>query len=650
MKLGPILINSRTFKFAAYGFAGLAFTGVIGAFFLFQAIYGDMPDLPDNDDLWAVKRDQAYEFRDSDGDLITVRGPHYGQVIKSSELAPHVVQAFIAAEDKRFYDHDGADTTAIARAAWSNWRSGRTVSGASTITQQTVKFLLLDFGQTIKRKLQEVRLARQLEKQMSKEEILTLYLNRIYFGSGAYGIDAAAEEYFGKEATELSLAEAALLATLPKAPSRLALDSNLEGARERQLYVLNEMVNAGYIREAQKDAAYEQEISLSQASESGGDFGHILDAVTERIAQILPDAPGDLVITLSIDADVQRAVQTKIADAIETNSEDMKVSEAAAVMIRPNGAVLALVGGVDYETSKFNRALQAKRQPGSAFKPFVFAAALQTGIDPFSVYNDELVRFDDWEPKNYVDGYVGPVTIAEAFSKSLNTVAAQLGQDVGEERIISLARSFGITSDLRPLPSIALGSQEVSLYELTRAYGVFAKSGNRLDPYMILKVEDSRGQLIYERPEYEPVEIFPANLTKDMNAMLARVIQGGTGARAAIPGWTAAGKTGTSQDWRDAWFVGFTSQLIGGVWVGNDDDSPMNRVSGGGLPADIWSDIMAIGLEGQSPRALAGAEGIVKLSPAAEERIAFYRGLSQAFDAIEAGTLAASAKDASFRR
>ncbi|MEO0882708.1 MAG: PBP1A family penicillin-binding protein, partial [Pseudomonadota bacterium] len=587
--------------------------------------------------------------RDNDGDLITVRGPHYGHIIESSKLAPHVVQAFIAAEDKRFYDHNGADTTAIIRAAWSNWRSGRTVSGASTITQQTVKFLLLDFSQTIKRKLQEVRLARQLERQMSKEEILTLYLNRIYFGSGAYGIDAAAEEYFGKDATELSLGEAALLATLPKAPSRLALDSNLEGARERQLYVLTEMVDAGYISEAQKDAAYEQEINLVQRSESASEFGHILDSVMERVDQILTDAPGDLVVTLTVDADIQRAVQGAVVTAIETNGEDQNVSEAAAVLMRPDGAVIALVGGIDHETSKFNRATQAKRQPGSAFKPFVFAAALQNGIDAFSVYNDELVRFDDWEPKNYIDGYVGPVTLAEAFSKSLNTVAAQLGQDVGEERIISLARSFGITSDLRPLPSIALGSQEVTLYELTRAYGVFAKSGERLDPFMILKIEDSRGQLIYERPDYDPVDIFPSNLARDMNAMLATVIQGGTGARAAIPGWTAAGKTGTSQDWRDAWFVGFTSQLVGGVWVGNDDDSPMNKVTGGGLPAEIWSEVMAIALKDQRPQTLAGAQIIREPSQAAKERIAFYRGLSKAFGDIEAQTVAGTRSDGTLR-
>ena len=633
-------------RYALYAALSLSAIGLIAFTVLWVRLYSGMPALPDAETLWATKREQAYEFRDNDGDLITVRGPHYGQVVQSSDLAPHVVQAFIAAEDKRFYEHNGADTTAILRAAWSNWRSGRTVSGASTITQQVIKNLVLDPRQTLQRKAQEVRLARQLEKQMSKEEILTLYLNRIYFGSGAYGIDAAAEEYFGKEPTELSLGEAALLATLPKAPSRLALDTNLEAARERQLYVLGEMVDAGFITDDQKTEAHAQDITLAETSRSTGEFGHVLDTVTERIGQILPDAPGDLVITLSIDADVQRAIHARITELIEINKDTLNASQAAAVLMRPDGAVISLIGGVDYETSQFNRAMQARRQPGSAFKPFVFAAAMQAGVDPFSVYQDEPVTFDDWEPKNYVDGYYGPVTLAEAFAKSLNTVAAQLGQEVGEERIISLANSFGISSTLRPLPSIALGSQEVTLYELTRAYGVFAKTGERLDPFLIVKIEDSRGGLIYERPTYDPVEIFPARYARDMNAMLARVIQHGTGTRAAVPGWTSAGKTGTSQDWRDAWFVGFTSAMLGGVWVGNDDDSPMNKVTGGGLPAEIWSDIMSIALAEDRPKPLAGAEGIIKPSEAAEQRIAFYRGMAQAFSDAKGPTLASTDPDA----
>lgn len=626
---------NRWLRYSTIAFLVLSLIGAIGAGYVWYSLFNDMPAIPETEELWTSNREQAYEFRDIDGDLIAVRGPHYGRVVQVSELPAYVPQAFIAAEDKRFYEHNGADTTAIARAIWSNWRSGRTVSGASTITQQLVKNLLLSRQQTIRRKAQEVRLARQLETRLSKEEILTLYLNRIYFGSSAYGISAAAEEYFGKPAAELSIGEAALLATLPKAPSRLALDNNLEGARDRQLYVLTEMVKAGFITDEQKLNAIEEEISLVEGVDEAGDFGYILDIVTERLTQIAPDAPGDLIVTLTVDKELQQATAELIRTRIAAEGVPVDATQAAAVFIRENGAVATMIGGLDYQTSKFNRAVQAKRQPGSSFKPFVFAAALQVGIDPYSVYDDAPVKFDKWEPKNYAEGFFGPVTVSEAFSRSLNTVAAQIGNEIGERRIIALARSFGITSDMQPLPSIALGSQEVSLYELTRAYGVFAKSGKRLDPYIISRVEDSRGQIVYERPEYEPVEIFASNLARDMNAMLARVVMSGTGTKARVPGWTVAGKTGTSQDWRDAWFVGFTSEMIGGVWIGNDDDSPMKRVTGGGLPALVWTDIMTLALAGIEPKPLAGAEGLISPSPAAEERIAFYRSLAGAFGEIE---------------
>lgn len=630
-------------KWLRYGMLALAvicLTGLFAGYLGWRSLYSDMPELPETETLWAKGREQAYEFRAANGELIAIRGPRYGRVVQVSELPAHVIQAFISAEDKRFYEHNGADTTAIARAAWLNWRSGRTVSGASTITQQLVKNLILDPRQTVRRKAQEVRLARQLETRLSKDEILTLYLNRIYFGSGAYGIDAAAEGYFGKPATELSLAEAALLATLPKAPSRLALDSNLEAARERQLYVLGQMVEEGFVTPAEKDAAYTAPVTLVDASRSTAEFGYILDTVTERLGQMLPNAPGDLVITLTIDPALQNATLEALATRIASDGEASAASQAAAILIKPDGAISAMVGGLDYNTSKFNRVTQALRQPGSSFKPFVFAAALQAGLDPYSVYQDAPVKIGEWEPKNYSPGYFGPVTMSEAFAKSLNTVAALIGSEIGEQRIIALAKSFGINSELRPLPSIALGSQEVTLYELTRAYGTFAKSGERLDPYLILRIEDSRGQVIFERSEYAPVEIYPAELAEDMNAMLARVVQNGTGGNAAIPGWTVAGKTGTSQDWRDGWFIGFTSEMIGGVWVGNDDDGPMNKVTGGGLPAKLWAQIMTVALNDTPIAPLPGAEGIIIPSPRAEERITFYRSLSGAFGAVEQRTLA----------
>jgi len=637
--------NWRWLKISLISLGVLGVIGAIGAALVWNHLFSDMPDLPETETLWTTNREQAYEFRDIKGDLISVRGPHYGSVVQVSELAPHVSQAFIAAEDKRFYEHHGADTTAIARAVWSNWRSGRTVSGASTITQQVIKNLVLDSRQTYRRKAQEMRLAQELETRLTKEEVLTLYLNRIYFGSSAYGIAAAAEEYFGKPATELSLGEAALLATLPKAPSRLALDNNLEGARERQLYVLSEMVASGFITESQKEAAFAEPVTLSEPTSSATEFGYILDVVTERLGQILPDAPGDLVITLSIDADLQRSVAQTLIKRVTEDGFPLDATQAALVLIEPAGRVVALVGGIDYQTSKFNRATQAKRQPGSSFKAFVFAAALQHGIDPYSVYDDKPVKFDEWEPTNYSPGFYGPVTLSEAFAKSLNTVAAQLGNEIGEARVISLAQSFGISSPLSPLPSIVLGSQEVSLYELTRAFGVFAKTGDRLDPYLIARVEDSRGQTLYEHDlERDPIPIYSAKLTKDMNAMLARVIQDGTGASAAIPGWTVAGKTGTSQDWRDAWFIGFTSEMVGGVWLGNDDDSPMKNVSGGGLPADIWSDVMTLALADTEKSELAGAENLFIPSDAAEERITFYRSMAAAFGEIEARTFNASSQ------
>ncbi|MEL7481828.1 MAG: PBP1A family penicillin-binding protein [Pseudomonadota bacterium] len=634
--MGALLkrIPGRVWRYVAYAFVALSATAIAAGFVFWQSLYFGMPALPDNETLWSKGREQAYEFRDRNEDLITVRGPHYGRVVEISELAPHVTQAFIAAEDKRFYEHDGADTSAMVRAAWANWRSGRTVSGASTITQQIIKNLVLDSRQTLKRKVQEIRLARQLERRMTKDEILSLYLNRIYFGSRAYGIDAAADVYFDKAPTELTVGESALLATLPKAPSRLALDDNLDGAKARQIYVLEQMVDAGYLTPAQKETAIAEDVTLADTEAPVSEFGHILDLVTDRLGDMLPDAPGDLVITLTVDREIQAEVHTALVQHISDQGEKLDVTEGAALIMSLDGAIRAMVGGTDYTLSQFNRATQAKRQPGSAFKPFVFATAMQAGLDPFSVYQDVPTRFDDWEPRNYADGYVGPVTVAEAFAKSLNTVAAQIGHDIGEERIISTARAFGILSELQPLPSIALGSQEVSLYELTRAYGVFAKMGERVDPYLILSVTDSRGQLLYERPTYDPVRVYPANLARDMNSLLARVVQAGTGAKAAIRGWTAVGKTGTSQDWRDAWFIGFTSELLGGVWVGNDDDSPMNKVSGGGLPAEIWSDVMAIALKDAKPSRLAGAERLFIPSAAAEERITFYRNLAGAFGEI----------------
>jgi len=632
-------VRSLRYKILKWG--GISTLGIAAAVGLtvliyWRSLYVGMPSLPDSSELWAAGRKPAIEFVVADGTTIAVRGPRYGRVVDVASLPQHVTGAFIAAEDKRFYEHDGADTTAIARAAWMNWWSGKTVSGASTLTQQLIKNLVLSPKQTLRRKAQEVRLARELETRLSKDEILDLYLNRMYFGANFYGLDAAANGYFDKPPQDLTVGESALLASVLKAPSRMALNQNMTGALGRQDYVLARMVETGIITEAQRQTALGEEIAIAEPQPEDPSYGYIFDTVSSRIETMLPKVPADLVVTLTIEPETQSAVAKAIQDRIAADGEALKASQAAAVLMRPTGEVVAMVGGVDYETGKFNRAVQAKRQPGSSFKAFVYAAALEQGLFPFDVRSDEPIKIGKWEPKNYNSNeYLGPVTLSEAFARSLNTVAAQVGNEIGENRTVNLAKRFGIRSPLKPLPSIALGSQEVSLYELTRAFGTFSNMGKRLDPYMITAIEDSRGTLLYERPDYEPVEVYDEKLARQMNSMLARVVASGTGTKARIPGWTVAGKTGTSQDWRDGWFIGFTSQMIGGVWVGNDDDSSMARVTGGGLPAQLFSEVMTLSLAGDTPTPLEGAEGMLSPGKAAERRIAFYRNLSGAFRQVE---------------
>ncbi len=611
------------------------FSAALGAgAWVWHQTFHDMPRLPETAQMWVIGREPATEFRAMDGTVLDIRGPRYGQLVRLSDLPPHVPQAFIAAEDKRFHEHDGADTWAILRAAWSNWRSGRTVSGASTLTQQLVKNLVLSPERTLKRKAQEVRLARRLEGRLTKDQILELYLNRAYFGAGFHGLDAASRHYFGVAPAELSVAQSALLASLPKAPSRLALTENLQAARDRQAYVLSEMVSAGYLTPSQAAAAREEEVSLADPPVQDPQFGYALDLAAEQIRTHLPDAPPDLVVTVTIEPAMQAKVQAIIADRIAEEGPKLKASQAAGVLMRPDGRVAAMVGGVDYAQSEFNRVTQARRQPGSAFKAIVYAAALARGADPYDIREDGPLKIGKWQPENYAGGYLGPVTLSEAYARSLNTVSVRLTTEVGERAVIAMGEALGIEAQMQALPSIALGSQEVTLWDLTRAYGAFMKEGERLDPWLIAKIEDARGNLVYERPPAEPVRVLEAPVVRDMNAMMIRVVESGTGEAAAVPGWAVAGKTGTSQDWRDAWFIGYTSAMVAGIWVGNDDDSSMAKVTGGGLPSELFSEVMTAALEGERAAELAGAERHRAISEAAEQRIAFYRQLSGAFSAV----------------
>ncbi|MEO0720824.1 MAG: PBP1A family penicillin-binding protein [Pseudomonadota bacterium] len=632
---GSILARRRLWRYGLILIVTIVTALVIAALWFRASLYSGMPGLPETADLWTTGRTPAIEFVGADGTTLAVRGPRYGRAVRMADLPEHVSQAFLSAEDKRFYDHDGADAAAIARAAWTNWRAGETVSGASTITQQLIKNLVLTPEQTLRRKAQEVRLAQALEERLTKDEILELYLNRVYFGAGAYGIDAAARTYFGVPATELSLPQAALLSTLPKAPSRLALTNDLDGALTRRRYVLNEMLDAGFISVDEGEIANADEPELATAEPEDPRLGYVFDFAAERLNALMGDAPPDLVVTLTINPETQARVHDAAVSYFEQQSDTLSASQMAGLVIGRDGAVEAMIGGIDYNESKFNRATQAQRQPGSAFKAFVYAAALETGIKPLDIRYDAPVQLGEWKPQNYNRGlYLGPVTVSESFARSLNTVAAVLGDEIGIERIIATARRFGISSQLRPLPSLALGSQETTLWDIVRAFGVFQNDGLRVNAHLIQKVETSRGDVIYERPALDPARVYPQALAREMNGLLARVVRDGTGSSAAFGDWTVAGKTGTSQDWRDAWFIGYTASRVGGVWVGNDDDSPMNEVTGGSLPSEVWSVMMAAAHEGEAPEHLAGAESVRVPSEEAERRLVYYRGLAGAFRAV----------------
>lgn len=642
--------QSKAVRYGAGAVAGVVLLGLLFAGWKWQSLHAGMPRLPqDMAELWDMNREPAIEFVDMNGKTLAVRGPRYGRAVAIEDLPRHVPQAFIAAEDKRFYVHDGADETAIARAAISNATSGETRSGASTITQQLVKNLILDSRQTMQRKAQEITLAQKLEQRMirendgnrqaAKDQILALYLNRVYFGSGLYGIDAASRYYFGKPPEEMTIAEASVLAALPKAPSKLNLRENLAGARERQAYVLNEMRDLRFITREEKEAALAAEIKIIPAPVYDPELGYVLDVAAERLAATLARVPGDAVVTLTIDPKLQSKVQARISQRLATDGPAMNAGQAAALILGKDGRVVALAGGADYKTSPFNRVTQAKRQPGSSFKPFVYALALEDGFSPFDVRSDRPIRIGEWRPVNYNGEFIGPMTLTEALTRSVNTIAAELGNEASPERVIELAHRFGIKSEMKAYPSVSLGSQEVSLWEITGAYGVFQSGGLLTEPYIIAKVTDTRGNVLFDRGPWAQERVYAEELAADMNVMLTRAVNAGsgTGGKARFGNWTVAGKTGTSQDWRDAWFVGFTGAYIGGVWVGNDDDSPMKRVSGGGLPADFWSDIMEIAHEGKTPEPIFGAGLALRLGPEAESRISFYRGMAQAFASAARG-------------
>ncbi|MBW8284178.1 MAG: penicillin-binding protein, partial [Rhizobium sp.] len=545
-----------------------------------------------------------------EGTVIANRGATGGEALALEDMSPFIPQAVIAIEDRRFYSHFGVDPLGLARAVVTNLASGRTVQGGSTLTQQLAKNLFLSPERTIERKIQEVLLSFWLEHKFSKDQILAMYLNRVYFGSNAYGVEAASRRYFSKSARDVNLGEAALLAGLLKAPSRLSPARDPEAAEARAQVVLGAMREEGFISDDEIKTAMSQAPTTAKRYWTGAGQ-YVADMVLDETKRLIGTISEDLVVETTIDMTLEKKAEAVIVDSLKAEGDKLKASQAALVSIDGTGAIRALVGGKDYAESQFNRAVKAKRQPGSAFKPFVYAAALETGVRPESSRNDAPVRIGSWTPENYDEKYRGPVSISYALANSLNTIAAQLVMEVGPDHVIKLAHRLGIESELQSNASIALGTSEVSLLELTAAYAPFMNGGYKATPHIIRRISTTEGKVLYENDYAEPPRVLGEPVVAAMNRMMKGVITDGTGKKARLDGWEAAGKSGTTQSFRDALFVGYTSNLTTGVWFGNDDGQSMKKVTGGGLPAKAWHDFMTAAHSGLTPVPLAG-EGYVE--------------------------------------
>lgn len=576
---------------------GIAITGIV--------VYYAM-QLPSADS-WAVpERPANIRIVASDGQLMSNRGKMGGEAISYRELPHYVPSAVIAIEDKRFMSHFGVDPLGILGAIRINLSEGRGPlrgHGGSTVTQQVAKNLFLTPEQTLGRKIQEALLSVWLEQNYSKEQILELYLNRVYFGGGAYGIEAAAQRYFGKSARNLSLGEAAILAGVLQAPSRLAPSNHPEAAAKRARVVLNEMAADGYISTAEAKAAAIDPNKRIRTRVAGAEY-YVADWVETLMDAYIGEVDEDVVVYTTINWDLQKQAEFLVKEMVSQNGEERQFSQGALVAMDTDGTVRAIVGGTDYTQSQYNRAVTARRQPGSAFKPFVYLTALEAGFTPETIAEDARFDYKGWSPQNYNNKYVGRVTLRDGLANSLNTIAARLAIHVGPENVVETAMRMGISSPLDPVPSIALGSQEVSLLELTAAYAPFANGGNGVIARVITRIETASGEVLYQDIPAGPGRVVAPQNVAMMNDMLSYAVEVGTAKKAHISGWPIAGKTGTSQNNRDAVFVGYSARMITGVWLGNDDGSPMKGVGGGSFPVAIWSDFMERAHKGLSVAAL----------------------------------------------
>jgi len=590
----------RSWPFVLIMFAiwGLIFGAVVYSHFI--------SGLPDVHNLMKMGPSEDVTILDDRGRLIARRGLTQGAMIPVAQLPSYVPNAFIAIEDRRFRSHFGIDPVGLSRAAIRNMMTGHVVQGGSTLTQQLAKNLFLSPSRTMERKLQEAALAVYLETRYSKDQILGLYLNKVYFGAGVYGIEAAAEKFFGKHATELGLTEAAMLAGSVKAPAKYNPLADADASQARAATVLKAMESAGFIDVETRLAAAQTRPRVMRATATPGS-GYFTDWVISQLNELIQPNPEPVVVETSFDLETQGLAEAAMQRGLATDGQKLHAGQGALVAMTPDGAVRAMVGGRSYAQSSFNRASDAVRQPGSAFKPFVYLTAFEHGRTPDDVMRDEPITIGKWTPADFEDEYAGEMPLVKAFAVSSNSIAAQLTQEVGPKAVAATARRLGITTPLDAVASLALGTSGVTPLELTGAYAAFANGGEGAGPFGILKVRTLSGKVLYARPPRKHDAVMSPENNAAMTRLMHETVATGTGKAAKLGDRPVAGKTGTTQDFHDAWFIGFTADLVCGVWIGNDDSTPMKHATGGGLPAHVFQEFMT-GAEQTLPvRALAGA-------------------------------------------
>jgi penicillin-binding protein 1A len=577
-----------------------------------------LSSLPDVNTLMSRGPSQDIALLDDQSRLIARRGLTQGTLVDVNSLPHYVADAFIAIEDRRFRDHLGVDPVGLGRAAVENMSAGHVVQGGSTLTQQLAKNLFLDPNRTFERKIQEAMLALYLESRYSKDQILTLYLNRVYFGAGAFGIEAAAERFFGKHARELTLPEAAMLAGSVKAPAKYNPLNDTDASEERALLVLRAMQDTGLIDERTRlEATSTRPHVVRNAGHEGG--GYFTDWIVAQLPGYIGDIDQPIVVETTFDLDAQAEAERAVASGLAQQGDKLNAGQAALVAMTPDGAVRAMVGGRSYAQSPYNRATEAVRQPGSAFKPFVYLTAFEHGRAPGDVMNDAPVNIHGWKPDDYEGKYEGQITLTRAFAKSSNSIAAQLTAEVGPGAVARTAHRLGITSHLDLNASLALGTSGVTPLELTAAYVPFANGGDSAIAFGILRIKTVDGKVLWERKSSGPVRIIAPRDAAEMTGLMVETVSTGTGKAARLGDRPSAGKTGTTQDFHDAWFVGFSADMICGVWIGNDDNTSMRHATGGGLPAHIFKTFMESTETGLPARPLVGATPVAATAAATDE-------------------------------